>query len=354
MRELGVEDIRAIARGAAILGSGGGGDPHIGALMTEQAIRKNGPVPMVGIDEVPDDALVVLVGGLGAPTIGVERPSAGTEAPLALKVISELLGEPVTHLGSIEAGGINSTIPIMAAAQVGLPLVDMDGMGRAFPEVPMMIPSLMGIRNAQMVMADANGNVVIIRAIDDHWYERFARATAIMMGCGAMTAQFAMRGHELAATMVGGTISLCLRLGIEVESARLAHRNPLEAAAKVLGGHLAFAGKITDVERATKDGFARGLTTIAGTDDHAGSDLTLEFQNEHLIARIGERVLATVPDLICVLDIDSGEPITTENLRFGQRVGVLLAPCDPRWRTEAGLKIVGPRYFGYDYDYVPV
>ncbi|MDR0359838.1 MAG: DUF917 domain-containing protein, partial [bacterium] len=25
-----------------------------------------------------------------------------------------------------------------------------------------------------------------------------------------------------------------------------------------------------------------------------------------------------------------------------------------RWRTPRGLELVGPRYFGYDFDYVPL
>jgi uncharacterized protein len=66
------------------------------------------------------------------------------------------------------------------------------------------------------------------------------------------------------------------------------------------------------------------------------------------------RVLASVPDLIIVLDSDSAEPITTEEIRYGFRVSVVAVPCDPRWRTDPGLTLVGPRYFGYDLDYIPV
>jgi len=65
-------------------------------------------------------------------------------------------------------------------------------------------------------------------------------------------------------------------------------------------------------------------------------------------------VLATVPDLICTVEADSGTAVTTERLRFGQRVRVFAAPADPRWSTPAGLALVGPRYFGYDLDPVTV
>ncbi|WP_332307709.1 hypothetical protein [Saccharopolyspora erythraea] len=80
----------------------------------------------------------------------------------------------------------------------------------------------------------------------------------------------------------------------------------------------------------------------------------LRFQNEHLVAERDGTVLASVPDLICVLDYDAGEAVTTESLRYGQRVAVIAAPADPRWHSPAGLEVAGPRYFGYDIDPVRV
>ena len=80
----------------------------------------------------------------------------------------------------------------------------------------------------------------------------------------------------------------------------------------------------------------------------------LRFQNEHLIAIRDGEVLATVPDLITVFDADSGAPITTEDMRYGFRVVIAGVPCDRRWRTAEGLALVGPRYFGYEIDYVPI
>ncbi len=61
-----------------------------------------------------------------------------------------------------------------------------------------------------------------------------------------------------------------------------------------------------------------------------------------------------VPDLIVNLDLDTGEPITTEVLRYGLRLKVLALPCNPLWRTPQGIELVGPRYFGYEVDYRPL
>lgn len=46
----------------------------------------------------------------------------------------------------IEAGGVNSMLPIAAAARLGLPLVDCDGMGRAFPELQMVTFTIGGLK----------------------------------------------------------------------------------------------------------------------------------------------------------------------------------------------------------------
>ena len=70
--------------------------------------------------------------------------------------------------------------------------------------------------------------------------------------------------------------------------------------------------------------------------------------------RVDGAYAATTPDLIAVLDNETGEPITTEALRYGMRVAVIAFPCAPQWREPAALDLVHPRYFGYDVDYVPV
>jgi DUF917 family protein len=347
MREIGVEALRDIARGAAVLGTGGGGDPYIGRLLAEQAIREHGPVALVDVDEVPADALVVASAMIGAPTVMVEKLPAGGEAPAAMRALEQVLERPVTHTVSIEAGGLNSTVPFVTAAALGLPVVDADGMGRAFPEVQMVLCTLAGVQAAPLALADEKGNSLVLRTIDNRWAERFARSATVDMGCSAMMAVYALSGAQLEDAMVPGTITLCEELGALIRAERAG--DAVGAVVERLDGRVLLAGKVTDVARRTSDGFARGEARIAGD-----GELRLHFQNEHLLALLDGEVVASTPDLIVVLDAETGEPVTTEALRYGQRVVALGAPCDPRWRTPAGLELVGPRTFGYDRDYVPV
>jgi DUF917 family protein len=93
--------------------------------------------------------------------------------------------------------------------------------------------------------------------------------------------------------------------------------------------------------------------TIEGIGDDRGRLVRVEIQNENLVVIEDGAVAVSVPDLITVVDSETGEAISTEMLRFGQRVSVLAWACDPLWRTERGIELTGPRAFGYDIDYVP-
>jgi DUF917 family protein len=233
-------------------------------------------------------------------------------------------------------------------------LVDADGMGRAFPEIQMVTCTIHGVSATPMSLADEKGNSAIINTINNRWTETFARSITVDMGAMAMIALYAMSGKQAKEALVPRTLSLAETIGRSIREARTGDRNPIQAVLDLTNGFEIFRGKIADVQRRTEAGFARGDATFQGTDDYEGSELVLRFQNEHLVAIQDGEIKVSVPDLITVLDAETGEPITTEGLRYGFRVVVLGMPCTPKWRTEAGLALVGPRYFGYDIDYVPI
>ncbi|PCI44968.1 MAG: hypothetical protein COB49_10560 [Alphaproteobacteria bacterium] len=78
------------------------------------------------------------------------------------------------------------------------------------------------------------------------------------------------------------------------------------------------------------------------------------FQNENLVAKVKDKLLAMVPDLVCVVDRETAEPIPVEALRYGQRVKIIGASVPPVMRTPEAIKIFGPRAFGFEEDYVPI
>lgn len=348
-RQITADDMASLARGAAILGTGGGGDPYIGRLLAERVLAEKGPVQLVEVSEVPADACAVTVGMMGAPTVMVEKLPGVDQVGQAVKDLERYLGREVTHIACCEAGGVNSTLPFVAAAELELPLIDGDGMGRAFPELQMVLPTLAGVSATPMSIRDEKGNCGIFDTITNRWAETLARSATIDMGCSAIIALYAMNGDQLRAGFAQGTLTLCVELGEVVQAARAGHRDPVAALRDRLQGVLLHQGKVVDVARRTQTGFARGDARIAALGS-GGPEMVLHFQNEHLVAELDGTAVATTPDLIIVVDTETGEPVTTEALRYGARVSVLAAPCDPRWHTPEGIALVGPRYFGYDLD----
>jgi DUF917 family protein len=354
MRWIYPESLEDIALGAAVLGTGGGGDPYIGKLMAQHVMRAYGPVQIIDVDELEDEDLVVPTAMMGAPTVMIEKLPRGDEIVEAFKALEAYLDRQVKAVMCIEAGGLNSTTPFTVASRLGLPLIDGDAMGRAFPEIQMVTLTLHGISATPMTLADDKGNSVLLNTIDNRWTERFARSITIDMGGASMIALYPMTGAQAKRAVVRGTISLIERIGQSIRRAHKEKRDPVEAVLRVTGGFRVFRGKIIDVVRRTEGGFARGEATLAGIDEDRGHLLKIHFQNEHLVAIRDDEVLVSVPDLITLLDAETGEPITTEAMRYGMRVVTVGIPCADPWRTPEGLELVGPKYFGYDIEYVPV
>ncbi|MEV0595009.1 DUF917 domain-containing protein [Nonomuraea cavernae] len=350
MSTIDVDDVPALARGCAVLGTGGGGDVRTGALAAKRAIQAYGEVPLVALADLPGDALVVPLSGIGAPTVSQEMIHGEDEPRRIAEEIERIFGRPPSAVMSSEIGGSNGVAPVAWAAQLGLPLLDADGMGRAFPEVQMVSMYVAGLPADLVVMSDIVGNVVTIRPIDGLWSERLARAVCVAAGSHALMADYVLTAAGARGAVIEGTVSRAIAIGRSTERTA----DPLRALRAELGAVRLITGKLTDVERRTAGGFVRGTATIDGTGDDRDRVLTLELQNENLVALEDGQVKAMVPDLITVVDTETAAAVPTEGLRYGQRVTVLAWPCDPLWRTPKGLDTAGPRAFGYDMDYVPI
>jgi hypothetical protein len=189
--------------------------------------------------------------------------------------------------------------------------------------------------------------------------EWLARGTTIRMGGQASIAEYSMDGATAKRVSIPGTMTLARQIGGCLREARGQHRDPFAALIELLPsthyrfGKILFQGKIVDICRATRQGFAIGRAVIQGLDDWNGT-LEITFQNENLIARIDGEVKAIVPDLICILDSETAEPITTEWLRYGQRVTAMGVSVPEIMRSPEALAIFGPAAFGLDEPFTPL
>lgn len=360
MRSLRREDIEDFALGGGLFGCGGGGDTYIGKLMLEREMENVDEIPLLSIDDVPDDALVVLTAMVGAPSVLLEKIPNGGEDRRIIEQVEKECGMPVAGILIGEVGGLNSVLPAVTAARLGLPLVDADPTGRCVPSVHATSFNINRLNLSPIIIVDEFMNTVVIHTDDHLKGEKLTRSMIVEMGGSAIFAFCPITGAQLRKIGLPGAVSNPVQIGRTIREARVEGRDPFGAVTEALTQMSLYGwadtlmeGKIVDVERRSDTGFTIGRTRIKSIGSRA-DELELEFRNEHLVARINGQVRATVPDLITVLDSETGEHIGTDRLRYGQRVTVLVVRAPEMWRSERGLSILGPRGYGVEFDYVPV
>jgi uncharacterized protein len=352
-RPLTADDLESLAAGAGVLGTGGGTHPYLELLAIQQLYRQGRKATLVAPEDLADDDMVAVVGFMGAPLVTKERLPDPAHVMRPVRLMEAHVGRTFSAVMSIEIGSENSILPLMVSALAGIPAVDADTMGRAFPEAQMSSFAIRGLALTPYAMCDIRENDVMITRTDGaRWTERIGRVICTEMGAIVTTCSMPRSGREVKDHGILGSVSRAIRLGAAVRRARSAHDSPIDAVLQAERGVHLFRGKVVDVARRTTGGFIRGQAEIEGVDGFAGLRQQIDFQNEFTICRQDGVVRATVPDLICILDSLTGTALGTETIRYGQRVDVLSLPASPIMVSEEGLRHVGPRAFGYDFDFV--
>lgn len=329
MKSITTDHLDDIAVGATLLGSGGGGDPEYDLLITKELIEKNGAIPICKVDELENDALIVPLAFIGAPLVSLEKLPSGKECIACIREVERFFGKRVTALVAAEIGGSNAFCALQAASLLGLPVVDADTLGRAFPELHMSSANLHGISASPAFLSDCHANVATLQVGSAQDVERFCRALSGPMGASAACAVYIMSGKEATYALIKDTLSQAYSIG-----------KKLRAKEKVL--HPIATGVVTDIEQEINDGFLRGKITIC-SQNHTFSIL---YQNEYLIVfQDGKMVIAT-PDIIALLDEETHIPLSIEKIKYGRVVAIASYPAPALWKGQAGLQLVGPQAFG--------
>lgn len=342
------DDLADFVLGATVLGSGGGG---VAELYLPQLLASLPPqgVELVTLPDAVARGLrtVVPVGMIGATSVLTEKLPHGGEITAAVEAAERWTGLRVDAVMPVEAAGVNATLPIAAAGELGLPLLDCDLMGRALPRFDQLSlvaadPAL--LRSA--ALTQPAGQVLVVDRSTPFELESTVRAYVAHAGGWAGAAFGPLAVDDVVGRACEGTLSRALVLGAAL--AGLGGGGDPATVLEPLGGVVLAAGRVIDIVRASTARFARTSCAIA---DRDGPVLRVEAENEFLVALQDGEPVVTCPDLICLLDRRTGRPIAVDRVRTGDDVLAIALPgpdwwtADPR-RTAA----VGPRAFGIDLD----
>ncbi|WP_026942750.1 DUF917 domain-containing protein [Hellea balneolensis] len=359
MSFIGLHNLDDFAYGAAFMGTGGGGDPYLGKLFIRQALLEHGQPTIMDLADVSDEAKIFCVAMMGAPTILIEKMFSMEDLDLAVRSLENKLGYKADIIIPAEIGGVNATVPVAYAAYRGLPVLNADGMGRAFPSLEMVTFNIGGVSCTPMSLANEHGETKVIETVTTLEAEQASRPIITEWGGSGMISLYPMTGKQAKETAVAGTLSLAVGIGKAIREGN-ERNDAIESLLRYLRTtdyfkHCAvvFEGKIVDLTRKTQKGWNVGFCHLQALED-PNDRMEVIFQNEHLVAYRNGRVATIVPDLIAIVDSETAEPIATEALRYGQRVKVIGTSAAPIMRSPEALKVFGPKCFGLDEPFVPI
>ena len=363
-----LQDCEDFVRGCLLMGTGGGGSVEWGMSMLKAALDAGIPLGWVDVDDIPDDVWTVTPYGMGsiAPVtqealdeierVGLKDKHGNRSMEEAVKELGEYLGKPIGCLVPAELGAGNTPAPLVTGARLGIPVVDGDYAGRAIPEEMQGTPFLYGKHSWPFASVDKWGNVAIVKyTVNPHMLERIGKMLAVAAYGSTTIAGTPLPAREGKEILVRGTLTKCLALGRAMRRALEDGRDPLDAAIEATGGWRLFEGVVTGKDWEDRQGYMFGTTHIRGTGDYEGQTLDVWFKNENHITWLNGEPWVCSPDIVTLAYKESGEGTTNTLIKAGDQVVAVGIKGLEAFRTEFGLnEAAGPRYYGFDIDYVPI
>ncbi len=362
------QDCEDFVRGSCLFGVGGGGDPVSGLRMLEEDLKAGRELAWIDIGDLSDEDMTACAWGMGsiAPRdpqetgrklagLGISGPRYDRNLAIAIQELERYSGAKIKLIIPMEPGGRNMPNPMSSGSRFGIPLADGDYTGRAIPEIIQIVPCIAGCKPWPATSVDPWGNVVIIReSVSPPMAERIGKQLAVAAFGTVGMAGFLLPVREARKHLVSGTASRSLRVGRAIREAGEAGRDPVEAAWKAASGWLLFQGKIADRNWEDRDGYMYGNHVIEGEGLFASHRMRIWFKNENHVTWIDERPHVTTPDLIAVVNSETGDPVTNTVAAMGMKVAVIGIKAPEALRTPEALSVLAPGFFGLSIPYTPI
>jgi len=349
------------------MGTGGGGPAESGLALLKATLEAGHPIRVIDPADLADEAWVctgAFVGSIAPASeemLGLrEKLGLGRrvehEIVEAVRELESYTGLKIGGLAACELGGLNTPAPISAAAALGIPMVDGDyAGGRAIPGSVHLKLSIDGQKIWPRAFCDPSGNVVVIKeAVNNAMMERIQKQLSIAALDMIGGAGHLLDGREVKRLINPGSISRCLEIGRLLRQAREEGLDPAEHLTRALGGWVLFRGRVEEKPWESKLGYMIGHFEMSGLDDYRGQRFKVWFQNENMISWLNGETYVTCPDPISVIDLATGYSTTNDAIQPGDRLAVVGLKAAEYYRQPAGLKVLGPGYFGFDIPYRPI
>ncbi len=362
-------DVEDFVRGCTFFGTGGGGSPKYGAEILRRVLAEGKKVAAVDVKSIPDDSWTVCAYGMGSiasrtpevlremKSLGLDNVKVAYKLAEAVRELEWLTKTKIETIVPLEIGGANTPDPVATAAHMGISVVDGDySGGRAIPEIIQTGPHIAGVRMNPLASVDEWGDRVVIKdSVNNLVAEKIGKLVSILAyGNLAGNATYLLRGREMKKLVTPGTLSDALRAGAAIREAREKGKNIGEEVARSLAGYFLFQGSITRKEDEDHDGYYWGTNTVKGVGEFAGHAFKYWFKNENHITWLDDKLYATSPDIICVLDSERGEPITNPASKVGDKVSIIGFSSRRAFRAKDALAVLGPRHFGVTGKFTPL
>ena len=346
-----------------------GCDPEQSIKKVKEALNQGKQFKLISTNNFPADWMVVAVQGLGGGGAWehvIERTQRQnlptiTEAEANSRVVdllSEHMGKEVKALIRSEAAGATTTA-LLVAADKGIPTLDAGITGRAVPEVQQSIPWINGIASIPTAIITRWGDEIIIKhAVDEYRVEDIGRAIAVASGGSATITMTPMSGEQLHRGAIPGNLSEAILFGKTVREARQAGKDPIAALLDASNGYKLFQGIVTKSDERGDRGFNWVDVEIEGINEYAGHTYKVFVKNENIVAWLDDEVDVISPDYIYNLNPETGESTTGGGGVGGYPLDVEVVmvgvPAPEQWRNEKGIELIGPRHFGFDFEYTSI
>ena len=358
MRILDYSDIKHLIIGATILGVGGGGDPDRGFKILCEDLNCGRILKLCSFDELNLEfyvATLYFASSIPSPRSKSPRKSFTEDVMLkALRIFEDVLGSRLEGFVATEIGGGNTAIALHLSSILNLPLLDGDQAGRSVPELIHSTYYLNGLSLTPSVIASPHGDYIIFKeysSIDN--YEGIVRGIASQVSGSVFVIDSPVKVDIARRVAINGSVSRAIEIGEIVDEAKSKGLDVASKLAEKLDGYMIFEGVIDRYELNEVGGFLIGDVYVKGLGEYSSSILRIWVKNENIFAWINDQPITMPPDLIIMLNED-GYGVVNSRISVGMKVKVVVAPGPREWRNPRGLEIIGPRSFGFNYDYKPV